>query len=197
MGVHTGADEGIPDGRNILTATTTEWRTAVRVPSEQPTRGLVITYEQGADEWLASNQPTTDGLPADLTIISVGDTVRSTAARSKSGVQIPETPPSSPTVVTIPERTNLSSLGITITKYLKESRENDGTAETVLLVDSLNGLLEGVPLRRAFRFLHVLTALVRRSGVTAYYRLDESVLESQVVGTIRVLFDEEQGLSGR
>lgn len=189
MGAQPGTGENRQTGRNILVDTNNVSGTGSRVFEGRPARGLILTIEQGADDWLASKQPATDTLPADLTIVSVGDAHRSTAASSNSGIQIPQTPPATPTIGTIPDATNLSSLALTITEYLNGVPEAEGRAETMLLVDSLNGLLEDVPLHRVFRFLHVITAFVRESGATAYYRLDESTLDAESVVSIRMLFD--------
>lgn len=189
MGVQPGTGDPTPPGRNILVATTEPTPHAELFEAPHPAQGLVITYEHDADEWLQTNHATTDTLPASFTIVSVGDAVRSTAASPGGHATIPEPPSASPAVATIPDPTNLSNLGLTITKSLKNS---DGTG-TILVFDSLNGLLAGVSLHRAFRFLHLITSLVRAVNATAFYHIDPTDIEPTALETIRALFDAERG----
>lgn len=194
MGVQSGGRGPTAQGRNILVAATEPTTPEQAFDVAQPQRGIVIAFEQDADGWLQTHTSATGSLPTDLTIVSVGDTLRSTAASTGESAEIPETPPSSPTVATIPDPTNLSGLGLTITKSLKKPTEHPDGDGTVVVFDSLNGLLAGVSLHRAFRFLHLITSLVRSVGATAYYRIDPIDIETHDVETIRMLFDVERGL---
>lgn len=161
---------------------------------EGATRGVVVvTVEQSVEDWLATHQDA-DGLPAELVVVSVGEGARSTAAAQTGSptAPSPDRLAGEPVIDFVPAG-DLSALGTTINTYLTES-PNPGTAEptrTVLCFDSISALVDASDVQTIFRFLHILTSLVRTHGATAHYHLDPSQLDPVTVSTLSVLFDAE------
>lgn len=137
----------------------------------RPRRGIVVSYEHSGEEWLSGF----DGaMPDELTVISVGESNRSTAAAGSDSSSFPELPAGEPRIEGIAAPTDLTALGMTILERVR-SYEASGEGEIVLCFDSIDALLEAVPLRTAFRFLHILTALLVAHDVTAHYHLTSDV----------------------
>lgn len=55
--------------------------------------------------------------------------------------------------------------------------------------DSITALLQYTTVEKAFRFLHVLTNRVRRTGATAHYHLIPGTHDEQALATLGTLFD--------
>ena len=81
---------------------------------------------------------------------------------------------------------DLASLGLTIHSHLRAFHAS-GCGELMVCFDSLPALVDAVSLRRAFRFLHILTTLIE-TGATAHFHFDSSLATSDFE-TLCVLFD--------
>lgn len=157
---------------------------ADRIHATDPdSNAIVVTYGKSAEEWLSDVQPATE-----TTIISVGEATRSTATATPASTDVPPSPRGEPCIDGVGDPTDLTTLGLTIRDHLQPYAETENE-ETILCFDSINALLEAVPVSRAFRFLHILTVLVTRYDATAYYHLHPGLNQADL-DTVRILFDE-------
>jgi len=118
-------------------------------------------------------------------MILVGDFARGATTQTPTGDQIP-----SGDIVTIPEATDLATLGIQINEMLSKLARSGG--DVVVHFDSIETLLDQVGPEPAFKFLHVLTGLVNASGATGYYYLDPEGVTDKTISTMEVLFDHTE-----
>ena len=93
-----------------------------------------------------------------------------------------------PTIDGVADSTDLTALGRTIHQLLQEAPSAGGGL--ILCLDSLAAPVEAGSVRRAFRFLHILTRVVDSCGATAYYHAD-TALATEDLESLRVLFDAE------
>jgi hypothetical protein len=153
---------------------------------------LVLSYRDSPDEWLRSWQNRVGELPAEVGFVHVGETTRSAASRSGASAR-PQTPGDTlPLAETVSDPTDLAAVGVRASEYL-EAWDGNGR-QTVVVLDSLTGLLEFVDLDRAFRFLHVLTGRVESVGGRGYYLLDPDAHDDRSVSTVRELANATVGL---
>jgi hypothetical protein len=143
---------------------------------------LVVTLEESPDERLNVLQGHLGSLPADVTILNVGDT-----ARRDSTEAVHTTETGDVTVTTVPDATDIQRIGLAINKCLSEW---DGDGETALCFHSLTGLVHAVDSESVFRFLNVLLGRVRSGGVRAHYHIDPGAHDEELLATYRPLFDE-------
>lgn len=154
------------------------------VPSDpSETRVLAVSYTQSPDRWLRTWREHVETPPADLTVVSVGTSTRSTAAASGTGG-----PENRGMVRTVESPEDLTGLGITLGQQLSAWTE-ESDAPVVACFDSLTVLLQYVDLQRAFRFLHVLSGRAASMGVTVHYHLDPTTVDTQTLATLTSLFD--------
>lgn len=146
---------------------------------------LSITFTQSPDDrldaWRSHNGP---GLPSKLGIVSVGDATRSVAGTASA---TPRTVSPGVSIATVPDPSNLTGLGITVSEYLSKWADNGN--RTVVCFHSLSALLQFAPMERAFRFLHVLTGRVSAAGGIAHFHMDPQAHDESVVDTLVPLFD--------
>jgi|GEM_PF-2703099 len=181
-----GETQRSSEGQNILRSggtLTPDTESGAAAPSNIGAELIAVTHSHTAEGWIEAHP---DVEFARTTLLTVGEPMRSTAPPAAVA-----SPPSSddgtPTVLGIDGPADLTDLGITLLKQLTERSQS--SADVVLVIEDLDAILDAVPLRRAFHFLHVLTALVRINGVTAYYHYDD--IAAQTLETISVLFDDE------
>lgn len=154
----------------------------------QNTHVVGVTYAKSAEKWLAQYKEHHED-PERMSVISVGEQSRSTAAAS--GPSSPSLP-GIPRVETVGSPSDLTELGIRLSTVIKEhemDKWDDGVTDLALCYDSVTSLLQFVEPRRAFRFLHVMTNRLASAGVTAHYHLDPEAHDRQTVATIKSLFD--------
>lgn len=151
-------------------------------------RAVIVSYEQSVEDWLSSSQRSA---LESVAFVSVGETVRSTAATTPTETAIPAGPDRRVRFDGIGDPTDLTALGLTIQAQLKAYDES-GEGEIVVCFDSLSALVDAVPLQQAFRFLHILTNLTRAYDATAHYHYDDR-LPTEDLETLRPLFDAEFG----
>lgn len=147
---------------------------------------LTITYKQNPEEWLSEFRAQHDVAPQLLQVIAVNDMARSVAVTADSASL-----PDNRQVETIGTGQDLTALGIHINEFLQrvEAAGDDGGDTTVVCFDSVTALLQFVDVRRAFRFLHVLTSQVDSIGARAHYHLNPDAIDDVALHTLQTLFD--------
>lgn len=162
----------------------------LRHPAE--TNLLVLSYRADFDTWLRDWQNNVGESPAEVGFVNVGEMTRSASARSGTSACSPTPGDVMPLAEAVSDPTDLATLGVRASEYL-ETWEDNGR-QTVVVLDSLNGLLEAVDLDRAFQFLHLLVGRVESVDGRGYYLLDSETHDDQSVSTIRELTDDTVGL---
>jgi hypothetical protein len=150
---------------------------------------LWVTYTRGPDEKLQSWRRHSDATPANLGVVSVGDTMRSAAAASAAvggpdaGASTDEVP--NP-VESVTNPSDLTGLGITVGRYFDAWGTDHPTS---LCFDSVTALLQYVEFETAYRFLHVLSGRVAAAGAVGHFHVDPAAHDEQTLATLRTLFD--------
>lgn len=144
---------------------------------------LAVTYTGAVDDYIHRF----DGDPAQLTVISMGETPRSTAsdvapAAAQSGQA---------THRSVEDPGDLTGLSIELNTVL-DSWAAAADAHRVLWFDSVTDLLEQTDLATAFRFLHLTTRRLVDVDATGYYHLTADAYDEQTVATLSPLFDTVQ-----
>jgi len=153
---------------------------------------LVLSYRDGPDEWLRDWRTHVGELPAEVGFVNVGEMTRSAAARSGEPVRS-QTPGDAMAVAeTVSDPTDLATVGVRASEYLETWNGNGH--QTVVVLDSLTGLLDAVDLDRAFQFLHVLAGRVESVDGRAYYLLNPDAHDDRSLSTVRELADASVGL---
>jgi hypothetical protein len=155
---------------------------------EVPTdlRVLAVEYTRGPDGWLEEWRRHVGELPAETSIVSVDDGVRS-AAVPAADPSVVEPDATGTAVTTVASPDDLTGLGITVGNHLRRWDEQPGPA--LLTLDSLTVLLQFVDLKRVFRFLHVIAGRVRAAGGIGHYHMDPAAHDEQTVATLSSVFD--------
>lgn len=151
---------------------------------------LVLSYRDGPDAWLGDWKRHVGDPPAEVGFVTVGEMARSASvpsgpARSSPGDALP-------LAETVEDPANLATLGVRASEYL-ETWDGNGN-RTVVVLDSLTGLLDAVSLNRAFEFLHLLAGRVESVDGRAYYLLDPEAHDCESVSVVRELADAAVGL---
>lgn len=145
---------------------------------------LVIAFEESPDAWLEEWDAHTGGdRPAALGFVAVGERERSAAA---SGAASPARP-RPVTVMPVAGPGNLTDIGVAFTE-LFSLWGGDGN-QVVVCVRSLAPLLHSTDLRRAYRFLHIMTGQVQTGGARAHYHLDPAGVDDVTLATLKTLFN--------
>lgn len=142
---------------------------------------LAVTYELDAAEWLATWRAEVGGRAASMTVLSPGEFARAAAASSTHEL------PGRTTVEAIEDPADLDTLGRQVREPLRRWERED--RQSVLLFDSVTGLLSHVPARTAFGFLHLLVHETRRTGTLGWFSVDPGGQSEAVVGAVADLFD--------
>ncbi|MFB6180230.1 MAG: hypothetical protein ABEI77_10970 [Halorientalis sp.] len=144
---------------------------------------LGITYRQSPAEWIEDWETDTGTAPAHGLVISVGD---------RTDLDVNGTAPETAdrwAVETIENASDLTGLGIELSEFLASAHEAEGVERPRLCFDSLTALLQYADLKRAFRFLHVVTGRVKSANGVGHYHLDPDAHDEQTLATIKGLFD--------
>ncbi|MFD1587864.1 hypothetical protein ACFR9U_12810 [Halorientalis brevis] len=145
---------------------------------------LGISYRQSPAEWIDDWQAHVGTAPAHGMVISVGD--RADPRFSSDG-----SPDAGDrwSVSVIENASDLTGLGIELSEFLEYAYEADAVDRPRLCFDSLTALLQYADLKRAFRFLHVVTGRVKSAHGVGHYHLDPDAHDEQTLATIKGLFD--------
>jgi hypothetical protein len=84
---------------------------------------------------------------------------------------------------------DLTGIGMAISQWLDAQHED--AEDLTVCVDSLSTLHQYADHKRAFRFLHTITARLRKAGASAHFHLDPDAHDPQTVARLRQLFDDE------
>lgn len=174
-------------------------RTAACLEQLRPTQPadttvLAVTLTDTPDAWLRRFRAQTDALPARIGLVVVGGHARSTSAiGGTDGWHLP--PTESISVTSIDDPGDLTALGIKINEFVEQwsAGGDTGTGRLNLCFESLTVLLQYADLERVFRFLHVLVARLRETGVDAHFHIDPSTQDEQTLVTLASLFDDVEG----
>lgn len=182
----------LTDGANILLEGPVDSPTdaacidLLTITPRSDTRVLCITLTQTPDDRLAVWQTHAgEQLPAALNVIGTGDVSQSTSIQDLCAHQ----PTSTLTVETVSNPGDLTGLGSEITNAIDRWQHDTSVASLAGCFHSVTVLLEYVDLRRAFRFLHVLTTHVGTTDAIVHYHFDSDAHDQRTRSTLRPLFD--------
>lgn len=186
----TSLTEKVSEATNILVMTpsfadgTSEICTGL-LAGDDSTSATVsgITYTKSPDAWIDEWQRHADTPPARGLVIGVGN-------RGHIAVADDSGPADSVwQTESIEQPGDLTQLGITLSEFLDTVSGADATVSPRLCFDSLTALLQYADLKRAFRFLHVVTGRVQSANAVGHYHLDPDAHDEQTLATITGLFD--------
>lgn len=143
---------------------------------------LAVTYGLDAEEWLTDWREQVGGRPADMAVLSPGEFARSAAAATSTHEL-----PGRATVEALDDPTDLSTLGERVRAYL--ARWRDESRHCVVLFEDVTSLLEHVPRRTAFGFLHLLAYQTRNAGALGWFYADPVAHSPATIGVVSDLFD--------
>lgn len=144
---------------------------------------LSVTFTQSAEDRLSLWRSHVPNLPDQAGIVNVDMMTRSAATDTSPSETIPR-----PIIVeTVSDPSDLTGLGIAISKFL--SSWEDSPNQTVVCFHSLTPLLHSTDLQRVFRFLHVLTRRLTSTDAVAHFHLDPHAHDAQTINTLSELFD--------
>ena len=145
---------------------------------------LLVTLEGSPDDRLLEwRSHVSHSAPAQMGMVSVNDGVRSTTSAAR-GIRHPIDTFS---LATVPEATDLTGIGLTVSEYLSEWH-GDGN-QIVVCFDTLDPIVADVNPELAFRFIHTLTAQFRRVDALAHFHLDPEAHDEATIKTLLPLFD--------
>ncbi|WP_442905065.1 DUF7504 family protein [Haladaptatus sp. ZSTT2] len=154
-------------------------------PTETDVNVLWVAYSRTPDNCLTHWHQHGNTQPADISIINVGDSVRSASAATGGGGPGP--------IQTVASAGDLTGLGIAISNVLSQWAETD--AQTVVCFDSLTALLQYVEPEKAYEFLHVLTGQLFAADAIAHFHISPDAHDDQTVAMLRSLFDAEVSIT--
>lgn len=152
-------------------------------PSETDVNVLWVAYSRTPDSCLTHWHQHGKTQPADISIINVGDSVRSASAATGESHGGPGP------IQTLPCAGDLTGLGIAISNVLSQWAKTD--AQIVVCFDSLTALLQYVEPEKAYEFLHVLTGRLFAADAIAHFHISPDAHDDQTVAMLRSLFDGE------
>lgn len=144
---------------------------------------LAVTYGRDAEGWLADWRDGTGGRSAGMTVVSPGEFARSAAAGAATTHELP----GRATVEAIADPADLRTLGERTRAGLDGFAAGPG--QCVLLFESLTDLLEAVPTRAAFGFVHLLVHQAGRAGALGWFYADPAEHSPATLCTVADLFD--------
>lgn len=164
-------------------------RSAWEVGGVGPT-GMVWVGGSGGPDDAVSQLRDADltGMPDSLTVISLDDCERSTAAQGSgsSGTTVPFEP-SELTVHALAPAADLEDLGAALMESVQDLEALG--YEIVIVLDDLGSILEETSLERVYQFLHILTGKSDAQGWTVRIGLDPSEVDDRTLPTLTPLFD--------
>lgn len=146
-----------------------------RTITEDDWNSLIVSLTRSADDRLRVLYEHLEKPPAQVSIVSAVDRVRSSTTTYSDGRNV--------SVHRVDDPSNLTDLGITISKA---AAEFEGPEPTLVCVHSLTALLQYVELPRSFRFINVLQ---QKIGGIRHYHMDAEAHDQRTVATLRPLFD--------
>lgn len=146
---------------------------------------LLVCLQQPLDQRLEVLRRHGGDLPAEITVVTAGDGLRSTDS-TRGGEDAIAASGSTVRTTIVSGPGELSGLGHTIGEMI--SSWDDGT-QNRMCFHSITALLQYADLSRVFRVLHVLTRHVDTVDGVAHYHIDPTAHDAQTLATIETLFD--------
>lgn len=143
--------------------------------------GVFVAVDHTPDAALACWRSLVGVEPARFGVVAVGETTRSSVARGDPSAGSVD----ARSVVPVSDPGAVDDVGHAVMDYLDRWPPGD----VVLVVDALADVVEATTVETVFRFLHVVTTLLDRSGGGVVAYLDAGAVDAQTVGTLRPLFD--------
>ncbi len=161
-------------------------------PDDAEKNALWVSYTKSPDAQLRRWRKHSERRPANVGVVSVGDSMRSvSAAKASAASDAPGRAGTEngldPGIETVANPNDLTGLGISITEHL--NRWQDNYARTVVCVDSLTAMLQYVELQTAYEFLHVLIGRLYAADAVAHFHMDPGAHDDQTVESIVSLCD--------
>lgn len=157
------------------------WAAEVATAQSSPRALLAVSFDD-PDDIISRWQARLSSPPECVQVVSVDEFSRSTGPDGLSGGNSPFS------VTTIGSPGDLTRLGIELTEFL-ETHADKEPGEVLVTVESLTPMLQYADLEQVYRFVHVLTNLIRRTGAASVIHLDPEAHSPQVVATFTSLFD--------
>ncbi|SDL96772.1 hypothetical protein SAMN04487949_0341 [Halogranum gelatinilyticum] len=149
---------------------------------------LWVSYTKSPDAQLRRWREHGHGQPANLGIVSVGESTRSAAASAGGGGS------TAGPVESVASPNDLTGLGIRLNEYLHRWDGND--CQTRVCFDSLTAMLQYVDIETAYEFLHILTGRLYGVDAVAHFHMDPSAHDEQTVERIASLCDAVVDITG-
>jgi hypothetical protein len=146
---------------------------------------IAVTHTRSPEGVVADWHDHASTPPARGHVISVGDRTATPGTDEDGAAEV--APPW--TVDNVENPGNLTGLGIALSESLQEHTYAGDGPGTRLCFDSLTVLLQYADVKRAFRFLHVVTGRVKTADGVGHYHLDPAAHDQQTLATIKGLFD--------
>lgn len=149
---------------------------------------LFVTFSQSHEDVIQRVYEQIGELPNKLGIITVGDFTRS-AAMDTGFISLD---PSGDSLVASGDPSDAVEVGIKISEYFESrgvSLDHPSDNQIVVCFDSLTSLLQYEDLPHVFRFLHVLTRLLKSIDAVAHFHIDPEAHGDECIPTLRTLFD--------
>lgn len=148
------------------------------------TNAMMVTYTKTPDSCAQEWADYVGKRPANMKILSVGDTTRSAATQSVSNTAHTAKPG---LVETIANPGDLTGLGIKVSEQLELWKDTGN--RSAICFHSLTPLLQYVDLQTAFKFLHVFTGRIANIDGVAHFHIDPDAHDTQTINTLKSLFD--------
>jgi hypothetical protein len=158
-------------------------------PADDPEQLLWLAYASSADGALSRWRRHADARPAELGVVSVGDTARAAAAGGGGGREV-DVPGA---VETVGDPRDLTGVGMAVDRYLSAWASDRPTR---FCLDSVTTLLQYVPFETAYRFLHVLTGRLVSHGAVGHVHVDPTAHDERTLHALATLFDARVVVDG-
>ncbi len=155
-------------------------------PDDVEKNALWVSYTKSPDAQLRRWRNHSESRPANVGVVSVGDSMRSVSAGNPQSANH-GSDGLDPSIETVTNPNDLTGLGISITEQLTRWHSND--ARTVVCVDSLTAMLQYVDRQTAYEFLHVLTGRLYAADAVAHFHMDPGAHDDRTVESIASLCD--------
>lgn len=148
------------------------------------TDAMMVTYTKTPDACAQEWMNHVGERPANMKVVSVGDTTRSAATQSVSNG---DHTAKQGLVETVASPGDLTGLGITVSEQLESWKETGN--RSAVYFHSLTPLLQYVDLQTAFKFLHVFTGRIASIDAVAHFHIDPNAHDDRTLNTLKSLFD--------
>ena len=189
--VDTDLREEVGDRANIILLAPTfgsgaeRWCEALLAPGAGEDGAVIYVSDARApdsfiEDWRARSAP----LPPQLGIVTFGSTLRS---NGEAGPPEAELGDSDVRLRNVDSPGNLTKLGVELNQMLTDWA---ATAEdTTICFESLTSMIQYGDIEKVYRFLHVFSNQVRKTGATVHYHLDPTAHDATDVNLLKTTCD--------